>query len=40
VSPSSTKTLQAYETWADRFLTPRIRVTPGTTPATLLAWLG
>lgn len=40
VSPSSTKTLQAYETWADRFLVPRIRVTPGTTPATLLTWLG
>jgi peptidoglycan/xylan/chitin deacetylase (PgdA/CDA1 family) len=40
VSPSGTRSLQAYETWADRFLVPRIRVTPGTTPATLLAWLG
>ena len=40
VAPSGTRSLQAYETWADRFLVPRIRVTPGTTPATLLGWLG
>ena len=38
--PPTTTFLQAYETWAYRFLVPRIRVTPGTTPATLLAWLG
>jgi peptidoglycan/xylan/chitin deacetylase (PgdA/CDA1 family) len=38
--PPTTQALQAYEVWADRFLIPRIRVTPGTTPATLLALLG
>jgi hypothetical protein len=38
--PPTTTSLQAYETWAYRFLVPRIRVTPGTTPLTLLAWLG
>jgi peptidoglycan/xylan/chitin deacetylase (PgdA/CDA1 family) len=35
-----TTTLQAYETWADHFVIPRIKVRPGTTPAELLAWLG
>jgi peptidoglycan/xylan/chitin deacetylase (PgdA/CDA1 family) len=38
--PPVTQKLQAYETWTYRFLVPRIRVSPGTTPATLLAWLG
>jgi peptidoglycan/xylan/chitin deacetylase (PgdA/CDA1 family) len=38
-APPLTTTLQAYETWADRFVIPRIKVTPGTTPAELLAWL-
>ena len=38
--PRVTLKLQAYETWADRFEVPRIRVTPGTGPATLLADLG
>ena len=38
--PPTTQAFQGYETWAYRFLVPRIRVTPGTTPATLLAWLG
>jgi len=32
--------LQGYETWADRFLVPRVRVTPGTTAVDLLALLG
>ena len=36
----TTTSLQAYETRADRYLVPRIRVTSGTKPATLLAWLG
>jgi peptidoglycan/xylan/chitin deacetylase (PgdA/CDA1 family) len=39
-APATTASLQAYETWATRYLVPRIRVTPGTKPATLLAWLG
>jgi len=38
--PATTTKLQGYETWADRFLVPRIRVTPGTTPAVLLGLLG
>ena len=32
-------TLQAYESPANQFVIPRIRVSPGTTPAGLLAWL-
>jgi peptidoglycan/xylan/chitin deacetylase (PgdA/CDA1 family) len=32
--------LQGYETWADRFVVPRVRVTPGTTPVILLGLLG
>ncbi len=39
-APPTTQKLQAYETWSYRFQVPRIRVTPGTTPATLLGWLG
>jgi peptidoglycan/xylan/chitin deacetylase (PgdA/CDA1 family) len=39
-APAPTAMLQAYETWAFRFVIPRIRVTPGTTPAALLAMLG
>jgi peptidoglycan/xylan/chitin deacetylase (PgdA/CDA1 family) len=38
--PPTTIKLQGYETWADRFVVPRIRVTPGTTPAVLLGLLG
>src|SRR5450759_3436577 len=38
--PPTTTELQGYETWADRFVVPRIRVTPGTTPADLLGLLG
>jgi peptidoglycan/xylan/chitin deacetylase (PgdA/CDA1 family) len=34
--PPTTVQRQGYETWAERFNTPRIRVTYGTTPATLL----
>jgi peptidoglycan/xylan/chitin deacetylase (PgdA/CDA1 family) len=39
-APAPTMLFQAYETWAARFVVPRIRVTPGTTPAALLAMLG
>jgi len=39
-TPRPTAMLAAYETWADRFLVPRIRVTPDTTPAVLLGLLG
>ncbi len=39
-APAPTMLFQAYETWAARFVVPRIRVTPGTTPARLLAELG
>jgi len=39
-APVTTVTFQAYETSAARFMVPRIRVSPGTAPATLLAWLG
>jgi len=38
--PPTTTKLQGYETWADRFVVPRIRVTPGTSPADLLGLLG
>jgi peptidoglycan/xylan/chitin deacetylase (PgdA/CDA1 family) len=39
-APRTTVTLQSYETSSDRFIVPRIRVTPSTTPTELLAWLG
>ena len=38
--PPKTTNLQGYETWSFRFLVPRVRVTPGTTPAVLLGLLG
>jgi peptidoglycan/xylan/chitin deacetylase (PgdA/CDA1 family) len=38
-APTTLK-LQGYETWADRFRVPRVRVTPGTTPTDLLGLLG
>ncbi|MGD0863677.1 MAG: polysaccharide deacetylase family protein [Candidatus Limnocylindrales bacterium] len=39
-APRTTEEIEAYETWADRFEVPRLRVTPGTTAADLLAELG
>jgi peptidoglycan/xylan/chitin deacetylase (PgdA/CDA1 family) len=39
-TPRPTAMPAAYETWANRFIVPRIRVTPGTTPAVLLGRLG
>ncbi len=39
-APPTITRLQGYETWADRFVVPRVRVTPGTTPTDLLALLG
>jgi peptidoglycan/xylan/chitin deacetylase (PgdA/CDA1 family) len=39
-APPLTTTLQAYESPANQFVIPRIRVSPGTTPAGLLAELG
>jgi peptidoglycan/xylan/chitin deacetylase (PgdA/CDA1 family) len=38
-TPRPTAMPAAYETWANRFIVPRIRVTPGTRPAVLLGLL-
>jgi peptidoglycan/xylan/chitin deacetylase (PgdA/CDA1 family) len=39
-APRTSEKIEAYETWADRFEVPRLRVTAGTTAADLLAELG
>jgi peptidoglycan/xylan/chitin deacetylase (PgdA/CDA1 family) len=39
-APRTTENIEAYETWADRFQVPRLRVTSSTTATGLLAELG
>jgi hypothetical protein len=39
-APPPTVNIQGQESWAERFLAPRVRVAPGTSPAALLGLLG
>ena len=39
-APATVTSIQSTETWSDRFVTPRIRITPGVSPATLQRYMG